>query len=331
MRFVVSIILVTFIFSSIHPIHEKIQFSLDEKVNLNFKNSLGNGGDSQSSNINVKAMMYSAILPGAGEYSMGHTNRAYLFLGIEALAIGIWYMYNQKGLDTQDEYRAFADEYWSMERWFSSYYNFADQGYDQFSADNYNIFTKDEDCNDIYFSGILNSNSSCYPNIWEDSHHLNFSINGNYYSSNSDEFETFYIINELSDEVMAEIFFENNLIAIEKDHHYYENIGKYDHFFAGWEDNDALYLVVKENGGEDIAMSPYKKHYRETWNNSNDYYNIASFALSSIVANHFASMMDVLILSKLSNNKITNLSAKTYFSPLNPYGIGGIKLSFNWN
>jgi hypothetical protein len=41
--------------------------------------------------------------------------------------------------------------------------------------------------------------------------------------------------------------------------------------------------------------------------------------------------MDVLILSKISNNKIQNLSAKTYFSPLNPYGVGGIKLSFNWD
>ena len=88
---------------------------------------------------------------------------------------------------------------------------------------------------------------------------------------------------------------------------------------------------MKTDGGEYIAMSPYKKQYREIWNDSNDYYRIASFALSSMVANHFASMMDVLILSKLSNNKVTNLSLKTYFSPLNPYGIGGIKLSFNWH
>ena len=111
----------------------------------------------------------------------------------------------------------------------------------------------------------------------------------------------------------------------------HKNIGKYDHFYAGWEDNDALYVVVKEDGGEDIAMSPYKKQYREIWNDSNEYYRIGSFALSSMVANHFVSMMDVLILSKLSNNRITNLSAKTYFSPLNSHGIGGIKLSFNWN
>jgi len=311
MWFLGILILVTFSFSSIHPIHEKIQFSLDEKVNSNFENSLENRGDTHSTNINMKTMLYSAILPGLGEYSMGHTNRAYLFLGIEALVAGTWFTFNQKGLNTQDEYRAYADKHWSLVRWF----------YD------YNTWSNPE--NNFHYN-FINEESGQYPNIWEDSHHLNFSINGNYYSSNSDEFETFYIINELSDEVMAEIFFENNLIAIEKDHHYYENIGKYDHFYAGWEDNDLLYVVVKEFGGEYIAMSPHKKAYREIWNDSNDYYRISSFALSSMVANHFASMMDVLILSKLSNNRITNLSAKTYFSPLNPYGVGGIKLSFNW-
>ena len=130
---------------------------------------------------------------------------------------------------------------------------------------------------------------------------------------------------------MAVDFVNDNNIQVDKDHHYYENIGKYDHFYAGWDDNDELFVVVKELGGEYIAMSPHKKDYRKIWNNSNNYYRIASFALSSMVANHFASVMDVLILSKLSNNKITNLAAKTYYSPLNPYGIGGIKLSFNWN
>ena len=134
----------------------------------------------------------------------------------------------------------------------------------------------------------------------------------------------------LSDSAMVINYFNENDIQVEKDHHYYENIGKYDHFYAGWDDNDSLYVMVKELGGEYIAMSPNKKQYREIWNDSNDYYRIASFALSSMVANHFASMMDVLILSKLSNKKITNLSAKTYFSPINLYGIGGVELSFNW-
>ena len=330
MPYFLVIIFITFSFSSIHPIHEKIQFSIDEKVNSNFGYSPENDGDSQSSNINMKAMLYSAILPGSGEYSMGYTNRGYLFLGIEALAVGTWYIFNQKGLDTQSEYRAYADEHWNLLRWFADYYKWDDE-----ENDFYYNFINEDAAND--FPNIENP----YPRIWNDSHHLNFTYNGVYHSTNSlIDFKFLYESGEFKEiyNPYSTVSDEENLptleslgIIVEKDHHYYENIGKYDHFYAGWDDNDSLYVVVKELGGEYIAMSPHKKGYRETWNDSNDNYRVASFALSALVANHFASIMDVLILSKLSNNKITNLTAKTYFSPINPYGVGGIKLSFNWN
>ena len=319
MPYFIAIIFISFLFSSIHPVHEKIQFSLDEKVDSNIDYSLENARDAQSSNINLKTMLYSAILPGSGEYSMGYTNRAYFFLGIEALAIGTWYISNQKGMDTQGEYRVYADEHWNMLRWFADYYKWEDD--DKYE---YNFIT----------------DSGVYPKIWDDSHHLNFTYNGVYHSTNSlIDFKPLYesgefkeIYNPYSTDSDEESLptLESLGIIVEKDHHYYENIGKYDHFYAGWDDNDSLYIVVKELGGENIAMSPHKKAYRKIWTDSNDYYRIASFALSSMVDNHFASMMDVLILSKLINNKITNLSAKTYYSPLNPYVIAGIKLSFNW-
>ena len=312
MPYFLAIIFITLSFPDILPIHQKIKFSLEQGLNPDYKLTFKNERKIQSLNVNVKAMLYSAILPGTGEYSMGHTKRAYLFLGIEVLALGTWNIFNQKGLDTQDEYRAFANKHWSLERWLYDYYKWSNSG------------------NPFHYN-FINEESGNYPEIWEDSHHLNFQYNGEYISSNSKRFEVLY--DELKIiylEQSSSEYFENS-IQVEKDHHYYENIGKYDHFYAGWEDNDSLYVLVKELGGEYIAMSPYKKLYRKTWNNSNDHYRIASFAISSMVANHFASIFDVLILSKLSNNKIQNLSAKTYFSPLNPYGVGGIKLLFNWD
>jgi len=313
MTYFLIIIYITVSFSSIHPIHEKIQSSFDSKIDSQYEYAFVNNETKVDSlSIDLKAMLYSAILPGSGEYSMGYTNRAYLFLGIEALVVGTWYIFNQKGLDTQSEYRAYADEHWSLDRWFYDYYKWSDSG------------------NNFHYN-FINEDSGHYPEIWEDSHHLTVRVDGNYISTNSDEFRAFYDINQLGDEVMAEIFFEDNVISVKKNHHYYENIGKYDHFYAGWEDNDALYVDPQYDGRGNIAWSPYKKQYRNTWEQSTVFHDVASYALSSILANHFASMMDVLILSRLSNNKITNLSAKTYFSPLNPYGIGGIKLSFNWN
>ena len=319
MRSIITIILFSFTLSSIYPIHEKFEFSLDDEVDFTFKNSLLNEENTHFSRMNLKAMLFSAVLPGSGEYLMGHRNRAYFFLGLEALAIGTWYTYKQKGLNTQDEYRAFADIHWSLDRWFYDYYKWS-------SSDNEFHYNFVKDCAPF--------DASCeeYPEIWEDSHHLNFTINGNFYSSNSDEFEQLYEnYEQLYTQANVELFFEENVVTVEKDHHYYENIGKYDHFYAGWDDNDSLYVVVKELGGEYIAMSPNKREYREIWDNSNNHYRIASYALSSMVANHFASILDVLFLSKLNNNKIMNLSAKTYYSPLNLYGIGGIELSFNWD
>ena len=67
MRYFLAIIFVTFSFSSIYRVHDKIQFSLGENVNSNFEYSLENEGDAKSSNINLKAMLYSAILPGLGD------------------------------------------------------------------------------------------------------------------------------------------------------------------------------------------------------------------------------------------------------------------------
>ena len=84
MRYCLVIYFFTFLFASIDPIHEKIQFSLDRKIDLEYEYSFANNGNKVDSfSIDSKAMLYSAILPGLGEYSMGYTNRAYIFLGIE--------------------------------------------------------------------------------------------------------------------------------------------------------------------------------------------------------------------------------------------------------
>jgi hypothetical protein len=60
-----------------------------------------------------RAFLYSLILPGAGELYTGSKLKAALFLGIEAFS---WYQYISNygdGQDLEDEYRAYADQYWS--------------------------------------------------------------------------------------------------------------------------------------------------------------------------------------------------------------------------
>ena len=59
-----------------------------------------------------KALMLSAIFPGAGELYAGATLRSALFFAIE---VGCWYgavSYAQRGNDKTDEFEAFADDHW---------------------------------------------------------------------------------------------------------------------------------------------------------------------------------------------------------------------------
>lgn len=70
-----------------------------------------------------KGMVFSLILPGSGELYSKSWLKGLFFLGVEA---GSWYAYSkyhQEGKDIEDEYIAFADEYWSKEKWEYWYHN----------------------------------------------------------------------------------------------------------------------------------------------------------------------------------------------------------------
>lgn len=66
------------------------------------------------------SFMSSAVLPGAGQYYNGSMKRAVGFLVAE---IGLWWGYRTlqgNANDKVDEYKAFADEYWSYDNWILS-------------------------------------------------------------------------------------------------------------------------------------------------------------------------------------------------------------------
>ena len=75
-----------------------------------------------------------------------------------------------------------------------------------------------------------------------------------------------------------------------------------------------------------------KNNYRNIWKNSNNqYYKVATYALSALMANHVASMLDALLLAKKWNNEHeVKLSLNTYPDLRNKSGVGGVKLSLRW-
>lgn len=68
-----------------------------------------------------RALLFSALIPGAGElYAKSYLKAAAFFL-VEVGAWTFYGTYTKKGNDKEDEYQAFADEKWDQDKWKSWY------------------------------------------------------------------------------------------------------------------------------------------------------------------------------------------------------------------
>ena len=62
----------------------------------------------------VLAGVMSAVVPGSGEFYVGEYLKAAIFFAVEVTLIAVAVSYDNKGDDLTAEYRAFADEHWSV-------------------------------------------------------------------------------------------------------------------------------------------------------------------------------------------------------------------------
>ncbi|MFQ6610103.1 MAG: hypothetical protein ACE5D7_04810 [Fidelibacterota bacterium] len=287
-----------------------------------------------------KAMIYSGLVPGLGEYYTGEWKRGLIFAGIEVTSWIFWAKYNKKGDDAERAFENFADIHWDFSRWVADYYKWEDD--DEFKY----LFSKTETIGDS--TSIL-----VYENIWSGSHSMGF-----YYThyesgeapqvklmnTNTDEFNNYFeenFENKSFEEIQSFVgYFDENGVFIPgtdpnfhviQDGAYYENIGKYNSFFAGWDDNDSL--SVYDISGYHVAKSPNKWSYRQMRRDSNDYKKVANYMISTIMLNHVASMIDAVLTTKKWNDNLkTSFSAKTNFDPQKKYGINGfqVDLTLKW-
>jgi hypothetical protein len=80
----------------------------------------GTDVDGDGADAPVIPMLMSLLVPGAGEVYLGHS-RGYLQIALDAAS---WYgalHYDGKGEDKKDEYYAYADEHWSLDRLAAGY------------------------------------------------------------------------------------------------------------------------------------------------------------------------------------------------------------------
>ena len=145
------------------------------------------------------------------------------------------------------------------------------------------------------------------------SHHITIIVNGKYESSH--------------------ILLENpNIEYTElRNWDFYEGIGKYDQFVAGWDDAISNWEIIskkiKDGQDELIVMTPNKQHYLELRNDSNVLYKNAKFAASAILFNHIFSALDALLGT--NKNKELSYELDVSIGSKSNYEIKGISVQWN--
>lgn len=71
--------------------------------------------------LDAKPLLYSLLVPGLGEWSLGHKRIALTHFAIEA---GCWagnFHYRERGFDLRHDYEAYAEAHWEEARWASAW------------------------------------------------------------------------------------------------------------------------------------------------------------------------------------------------------------------
>jgi len=280
-------------------------FSANKHLDANFYDTSINSDKL----ISLKYPLYSAILPGLGEYNLyketsisNHKIRAFCFFGIEALSWGVNLRYRKQHNNQKDLYKKFANNNWDFANWISSYDDFYGTPYE-------NVW--------------MDPNGS-YTQIGESSHYIQFFMGDNMIKTTDPEFQTTYYGLFLDNIENGIDIYDEYSIRIITDQHFYENIGKYNEFFSGWSDADTNNIIIETtNQNYTIALSPQKNNYIDSYEKAEHFSDISEYALSCICFNHFISMLDAFILARKFGGKVMLNSSTVYdkIQPLNPIGV----------
>lgn len=251
-----------------------------------------------------KAMMMSLAVPGAGQLYVGRPIRTVAFLGAEIIALLAWSNYARQGEDMTVSFRDFADDYWDFNRWLDNteYYKNAPWG---------------EGEGRIYIGT-------------DGSHHLEFFVDDmdddgrpEFFGNTKDDSQRLYQL--LADpDTSAHV-------NVKRSSEYYENIGKYNQFFSGWNDADPNNPDIEERESGLIALSEHRSQYLRKRADANRLKSMGGYAISAIMFNHVVSAIDAIFAtSRWNSEHARRLSGRLWFSPVNPHGVGGMQISLTW-
>jgi hypothetical protein len=240
-----------------------------------------------------KAVVFSAVLPGSGQFYAKSYVKAAVFLAIEVTAWAVYFSNTKKGDKRDSEFKQFAGENWSEYRYWS-YVNWVGLN------------------NEIYSELVVPENyveTVTAPNggVW----HL---INETYFNANKDE-----ILSNLREIEQNEF---SHRLPKTTTQQYYEMIGKYPGQFGNsWSDAsfDRTY-----SGPDNITTK--NNFYMETRDQANRFYDYAQYGLMAVLINHVVSAVDAGFTTRNYNRRLVkmemsykNLRYKTEY--VNMFGV----------
>lgn len=211
------------------------------------------------------AILLSAILPGAGEFYGENYLKAGIFFGVELLAWGTYFYFENKGDKKTDEYKAYADTYWSVRtyaRWLKN------EGFEGASA----IDPDEPDLNVLRLQII-------------ECERQNFSHTLPEYGSQQ----------------------------------YYELIGKYQNFQAGWTNLQNIPTRAPGPYNYMTYKDPVFINYAKERQKANDFYDYAKIGPITAIVNHILSAADAAWVVSNYNKKITVQTGFRINNKISPY------------
>jgi hypothetical protein len=248
-----------------------------------------------------KALLLSAILPGAGQYYAKSPLMAALFLGLE---IGAWAgvaMYHGEGMDKEDEYMAYADAHWlyggpGEGGEYDNYFQY------EFWAASFWGRDKDNTTPDDNFPGL---EDEWYTMTWEE-----------------------------KQQFLPADGFTHELDPNDKDQQYYEMIGKYGQFATGWEDyTESGYPL--DGWRTSNSITPMRDNYLTIRKESNDALDMSKNFTMAVLTNHLLSALHAGFTVSLHNKKLAreqtiegafNVTPKRYNDEF--VAMGGLTINF---
>ncbi|HMQ79255.1 MAG TPA: hypothetical protein PKD94_06780 [Ignavibacteria bacterium] len=237
------------VYQQVHPVRTQ------ELLSLNSEENIFSGAED---NLQVKkkkksvglGVLLSAVIPGAGEFYGGNYLKAGIFFGVEVLAWATFAYFESKGNKKEEEYQAYADQYWDVRtyaRWLKN------EGFSESGG-----IDPDEPNRDVLREQIM---------VCE---RANFSHTMPEYGSQQ----------------------------------YYELIGKYQNFQAGWTNLEHVPTKAAGPYNYQTYHDPVFTNYAADRQKANDFFDYAKIGPITAIVNHILSAADAAWVISTYNSKI---------------------------